>query len=123
MKPDIQNRNDIEKLIDAFYENVKKDDLIGFYFTNVANVNWQKHLPVMYNFWENVIFHTGNYTGNPMERHMALHLKHPMKTEHFNRWLFLFIHTVDNMYSGTVADSTKQKTKNIATVMQIKLLK
>ena len=50
MKGDITNRKDIEQLINAFYDKVKKDAVIGFIFNDVAKVNWEVHLPVMYDF-------------------------------------------------------------------------
>ena len=41
MKTDIRNRKDIEKLVNAFYEKVKTDEVIGYLFTDVAKVNWE----------------------------------------------------------------------------------
>ena len=46
MKKDILNRDDIENAIKAFYDKVVKDDHIGFIFTDIANVNWVKPLPI-----------------------------------------------------------------------------
>ena len=46
MKKDIENREDIVVLINRFYEKVKKDEVIGYIFNDVAKVNWEKHLPV-----------------------------------------------------------------------------
>jgi hemoglobin len=66
MKKDIENRNDVELLIITFYEKVKADESIGYIFNDIAKVNWPKHLPVMFAFWENVLFNTGAYNGNPM---------------------------------------------------------
>ena len=50
MKTDIRNRADLELLINAFYHKVKSDQVIGFYFSEVVNVNWDSHLPKMYDF-------------------------------------------------------------------------
>ena len=69
MKKDITSRKDIELLVDEFYNKIKKDEQIGFIFTDIAKVNWEKHLPIMYDFFENMLFYTGSYTGNPMELH------------------------------------------------------
>jgi hemoglobin len=79
MKKDIQTRDDIELLVNLFYEKVKLDPVIGYIFTDVVKVNWQRHLPVMYSFWENTIFYTGGYNGNPMEVHKRLHQLVPLK--------------------------------------------
>ncbi len=121
MKQDIIKRDDIEKLINAFYERVMKDELISYFFTKVVEVNWQKHLPVMYDFWENVVFHTGNYEGNPMAIHQNINKMSPMKMEHFQRWILLFNQTVDELYEGQNAENIKQRAMSIATVMQIKI--
>ena len=42
LNKDIQSRDDIKIIIDAFYEKVKLDDTIGFIFNDVADVNWEK---------------------------------------------------------------------------------
>ena len=122
MKKDIENREDIVVLINTFYEKVKKDEVIGYIFNDVAKVNWEKHLPVMYDFWENVIFFTGSYTGNPMTAHKQLNQKTPLNTEHFQEWIKLFTKTVDELFEGDKAELTKQRAISIATVMQIKIL-
>jgi len=121
MKADIKDRSDIELLINTFYEKVKVDSSIGFFFTDVVKVNWDKHLPVMYDFWESVVFHTGIYDGNPMEKHIELNKKSPMKMEHFQRWMQLFNETVDELFAGAKADVIKQRAISIATVIQIKI--
>ena len=55
MKTDIRNRKDIEKLVNSFYDKIKSDVVIGYMFNDVAKVNWEKHLAIMYNFWENIL--------------------------------------------------------------------
>ncbi len=119
MKQDITNKQDIILLIDAFYEQVKTDAVIGYFFTEV---NWEAHLPRMYDFWENVVFHTGDYDGNPMIRHQKLHQKSPMRTEHFEHWLILFCQTVDGLFEGAQAEVIKQRAESITTIMQHKIL-
>jgi len=108
-------------MVNNFYEKVKPDETIGYFFSQVAGIDWEKHLPVMYNFWENIIFHVGGYTGNPMKHHMDLHQKSPMKKEHFNRWIELFNETVDELFEGEKAEQVKVRALSIATVMQINI--
>lgn len=121
MKNDITNRADIEILINSFYQKVKKDPLIAFFFSEIVPVNWEAHLPIMYGFWENVLFYTGTYEGNPMAIHKGIHQKCPMKMEHFQRWISLFTETVDELFKGDKAELAKQRATSIATVMQIKM--
>jgi hemoglobin len=122
MKTDIENRNDIELLINTFYEKVKKDESLAYYFTDVVKVNWEKHLPVMYDFWENVLFYSGTYIGNPMMLHAKIHQRSPFTKEHFQHWLQLFNQSVDELYEGEHAEQIKLRANNISTVMQIKIL-
>lgn len=117
---DIKDRKDIINVINSFYNKVKKDELISFFFTEVVAVDWEKHLPVMYDFWEEILFSTGKYTGNTMKKHMDLNMKWSLEAKHFERWLELFMQTVDEHYSGPNANLIKQRALSIATVIQIK---
>lgn len=122
MKTDIRHRKDIEKLVNAFYEKIKTDDVIGYLFNEVVKVNWELHLPKMYDFWENILFYTANYEGNPMAKHKELHHKSPMKREHFEHWITLFNTTVDTLFVGPKAEEIKNRAMNIATAMIYKTL-
>jgi hemoglobin len=122
MKNDIETRRDIELLVNEFYEKVKKDHLIGPIFTDIIKVNWSRHLPVMYDFWENTLFYTGNYVGNPMKTHSRLNGIVPLKTTYFKQWTDLFCSTVDVLFSGPKAELAKQRAISISTIMQIKIL-
>jgi hemoglobin len=122
MLPDIENRDSIESLINAFYQKVRQDSLLSPIFEEKVKVDWEKHLPVMYDFWENIVFYSGSYTGNPMNVHKKLHERFPLDRSEFARWLKLFTQTVDDMFSGDRAELIKQRAISIATVMQIKIL-
>ena len=118
---DITSRNDIQLLINTFYEKVKKDDTISFIFYDIAKVNWQQHLPIMYDFWETLLLDAASYRKNAMEVHYTLNRKIPLEEKHFQRWLQLFFETVDGLFSGKVATSAKTKAKSIADLMQFKM--
>lgn len=121
MKKELVDRKDIENLVDAFYGKALKDEKLGPFFNTIPKEHWEKHLKVMYNFWENVIFFTGSYEGNPMVAHRKVNEKMPMHPEHFHQWIALFTKTVDDLFTGEKAEFTKQRAISIATVMQIKL--
>lgn len=122
MKKDIENRDDIELLVNRFYEKVKADELISYLFSEVIPVNWEKHLPIMYNFWENILFFTGAFPGQPMSLHQHLHHISSLNLEHFARWNKLFDDSVDELFEGPQATNAKDKAHSISTVMQIKIL-
>ena len=121
MKKDITTRKDIELLVDKFYDKIKNDNQIGFIFTDIANVNWEKHLPVMYEFFENMLFYTSSYTGNPMELHKHVNRLFPLTDQHFKRWNSLFSTTVDELFKGDTANLVKMRALSISAVMQIKI--
>ena len=114
MKRDIETTDDIKTLINAFYEKVKADETIGYIFSDVANVDWDHHLPKMYAFWEFLLLGKDTYAGNPMAVHQELHQKTPLKEFHFDAWLKLFQETVDELFAGRVAEDAKSRSQLIA---------
>lgn len=122
MKTDIQNREDIAALVNAFYDKVRVNTQIGHFFNDVVKVNWEKHLPKMYDFWEGIVFGGSYYSGNPMNVHKQVHALHAFSKSDFDEWLKLFKQTVDEMYEGEKAELIKQRALSIATVMQLKVI-
>jgi hemoglobin len=118
-KQDITRSRDIELLVTSFYKRVAKAPVINHFFTDTS---WDTHMQTMVRFWENALFYTGNYQGNPMEIHRHIHHIKKLDSIHFDTWLQLFEATVDDLFEGEVANLAKQKARNIATVMQIKIL-
>jgi hemoglobin len=121
MKRDITCRADIEKLVGQFYESVKADKTIGFIFTEVVPVNWEKHIPLIVDFWETILLDNPVYTKNAMEAHYDLNKKIPLQKEHFNSWVHLFTTTVDDLFEGKTAALAKTRAKSIAAVMLFKM--
>jgi hemoglobin len=121
-RKDIHNRKDIEKLVDRFYAKVKTDPHLGHIFNEVAKVDWEKHLPRMYDFWENIILQTGQYTGNPMTAHFRIHALQAFTKADFQRWLQIFNETLEDHFEGEHTEIARQRALSIATIMEIKLL-
>lgn len=119
MKTDIRHKQDIETLVQYFYEQVRADAQLAPFFDHV---NWDAHLPVMYDFWENTLFYTGSYGGNPMKIHDRLHQMKELSAADFDQWLHLFTASVDLLFQGERATLAKQRATSIATVMRIKIL-
>ena len=36
-------------------------------FNGVANINWDTHLPKMYDFWKNIVSYSGGYRVNTLK--------------------------------------------------------
>ena len=121
MLNDIINEEDIRKLVDAFYNKVKFNAHLNPIFTDVAKVEWEHHLPKMYNFWTTVLLGKPVYKGNPMSKHVDINFRVKLTPDLFNEWLTLFYQTVDELYVGTIADEAKIRAKNIAEMMRQKI--
>jgi|SRR6478735_2676053 len=121
MKTDIQNREDIILLVNTFYDKVQKDEELGHIFNGVAKIDWQAHLPKMYDFWENIVFGTGGYSGNVMQPHMRLDQKHRLEHDNFVNWLMLFTSTVNELFEGVNAEGVKERATQIAGLMEFKV--
>ncbi len=108
------DRADVEEVVDAFYRAVFADPLIGPIFTDIAQVDLRRHLPVMYDFWDTVLFGTGSYRRNALQAHLALHARHPLEEAHFARWLELWGDTLDARFAGPHAERAKLQAGRIA---------
>lgn len=117
----LESREDIEFLVNTFYDKIAKDELIGFFFKDVVKVEWEKHLPTMYSFWESILFGQMSYKGNPMQKHFPINMKEPMEKKHFERWLLLWKATIEENFSGENASMAITKSENIANLMAYKM--
>ena len=120
-KVDLKKPKDIHRVVNAFFEKVKKDALLAPYFADKTAEDWEVFLPMMYSFWENVLLYSGGYFGNPMARHKEMHELHAFTEAHFEQWLQLFTESVDRLYAGPNAEMMNERARNIATVMQVKI--
>ena len=118
---DINTKEDIEFLVTAFYKKVFSDTSIGPFFTEIAKVNLEDHIPEITKFWEQQLLRTGSYKKNVIQIHKDLQAKKELKKIHFNTWLNLFNETVDTHFKGEKAELIKTRALSIATILQIKL--
>ncbi|TAE35446.1 MAG: group III truncated hemoglobin [Sphingobacteriales bacterium] len=121
MKKDIENAHDIKILVDTFYQKAVKNNLLGPIFNDIAKVNWEHHLPVMYSFWSSVLLGTAGYVGNPMDAHFRLNQKITLTDTDFNTWKDLFVQTVADLFEGEIANEAKKKAISIADLMFYKI--
>lgn len=121
MKKDISTHEDVVLLVNTFYEKVKNNPAIGHIFNEVVNVDWEKHLPVMYSFWASLLLGHQSYKGNPMLKHVELSKTTSLTEKEFSEWLRLFTETVDELFQGETANEAKIRAVNIARLMLFKI--
>ena len=111
---------DIDCLMTEFYSKAMVDEKIGYIFTDVAKLDLRHHLPIIGDFWETLLFRTGDYSRhgrNPIEVHRKLDQKSSLLPEHFERWLEIFNETADSLFTGEVAEFAKTRAVAIAARM------
>ncbi len=118
---DIEGRADLLRIMERFYELMLADDELRPIFTKVAPVHLEEHLPLLADFWEGVLFGTGNYRNNPMAIHLAINRRYPLTARHFELWLRYFNRAVEELHTGELAHLMQTRALSIATVMQIKM--
>jgi hemoglobin len=116
-KNDISTLDDIKLLVDTFYTKVQKDDFIGPIFNEKIAHRWPDHLEKMYRFWQTILLEVHTYSGSPFPPHKHL----PIDKVHFDRWMALFIETVDNLFTGAIANEAKLRAKNMADMFNYKI--
>ena len=112
---DITTREDIELLMNIFYEKSLADESISYIFTYVAKLDIKTHIPVIADFWESVLLNKNVYHNNTMKIHLDLNDKTSLTKTHFEVWLKHFTATVDELFEGDIALLAKQRARSIAT--------
>jgi hemoglobin len=112
---DIESREDIEQLVRAFYGRAFEDPILGFIFTDVARLDLEEHLPRIAAFWETILLGARSYSGGAFAPHAALNAKVRLFPGHFERWLWLWRGTVDELFAGERAELAKAHANRVAT--------
>ena len=122
MKKDIENRDDIYKLVKHFYGKLMNDAEMHHFFLDFKKSELlETHLQTLVDFWDNILFYSGGSRKNAMQPHLNLHRKNPIAEKHFNAWLSMFDSSVDELFEGEMAHAAKTRALSIAIVMKIKI--
>ena len=104
----------IAHLVDAFYDRVRADPLIGPVFAGRIT-DWGPHLEQMRLFWSSVALMSGVYHGRPMPKHLPL----PVDARHFDRWLELFEATAADICPPVAAAHFVERARRIAESLEL----
>lgn len=103
-------------MVRRFYQDVAQDDLLGPMFNDVAQVDWPEHLPKLTAFWCRALLGIEGYVGNPFRAHALVHERSPFTLAHFERWLDLFVETIEGGWAGPNAGRALDLAHNVARV-------
>jgi hemoglobin len=108
---DITTIKDVQLLVNTFYTGIQAHSTLGPIFAKrIENGNWQPHLEKMYRFWGTLLLYTQTYSGSPFDKHIGLGIE----ADHFKEWL-------EELFSGVVANTAKERAHNIALTFEYKL--
>lgn len=118
MKKEIENREDIVLLVHTFYDKIRADKEIGFYFNEMIT-DWDAHLEKLTDFWESNIFATRKYNGNPLEAHNKVdeHFEGKITSNEFGIWLNYWFATLDELYEGENVVILKRRARKMGTFL------
>ena len=83
----------IDRFVEAFYARIREDGLLGPIFAERI-ADWPAHLARMKAFWRSVLHNSGEFSGNPMLKHIAIP---GLEQRHFAHWLTLFYATLGEL--------------------------
>ena len=119
---DIQNREDIERLITAFYARVRKNTDLGPIFNSTVH-DWAEHIQRLTDFWNANLFFVRAYKGNPHRVHRAVdkQFNYTIEQYHFGIWLQIWFTTIDDLFEGEKADMAKHRARNMSTSLFMRI--
>lgn len=89
----------ISQLVENFYSRIRSDALLGPIFADRIE-DWPPHLDRMKTFWRSILMNSGEFSGNPMQKHLAIS---GLNESHFAHWLELFYATLRDMENHPAA--------------------
>ncbi len=115
---DIRTPADVHRMVETFYEQVLKDEVLGQIFLVDAGIRLEEHKPRIRAFWEKLLLGMPGYDRHTMNIHRALHAHRPLTQSDFARWVSLFQANVDRHFAGPKAERAKRLAANIASNMK-----
>ena len=119
--PDLDSRARVEQFVDAFYSGLLADPVLAPIFIDTAAIDLPVHLSHIKDYWCKLLLGETDYHRHTMNIHRALHDKRALEPADFERWLALFIATVETGYSGPGAERASRIARVIAGNMQASL--
>lgn len=111
---DIEGIDDVRLMVNTFYTRASTDELLSPVFT----ARMPQPIPdALYRYWENALLGNGGDDTIPFPKHADLPLTH----QHFDRWLSIFHQTVDDLFSGPVAEAAKLRGIRMSEIFRFKM--
>ncbi len=122
MKKTIENRDDLRLLVHSFYDKIRADKEIGFFFNETIS-DWDEHLEKLTDFWEMNVFGVKKYQGNPIAAHNKVdaYFDHRISPNEFGIWLNLWFATLDEFFEGENVEILKRRARKMGTFLYMNI--
>lgn len=104
----------IAVVVDRFYEQVRRDAVLGPVF-NAVVTDWDQHKRLLASFWASVALGARTYRGNQLAKHRPL----PIDGAHFARWLELWHETTHRVLNEQAAAVMSAYAERIAQGLRV----
>lgn len=105
---EITTRFEVEELVRTFYQEIRKDGLLGPVFDHMIRSDeiWEHHFGKLTDFWEVNLLKQGKYEGAMIELHIWVDMQigYKMKEDHFTRWLSIWHENLNKRFKGPAAE-------------------
>lgn len=121
MKENQITEENIQQLVDTFYEKIREDKALSPIFLQAIGDDlkkWKSHMQTMYDFWSAIMLNSRRYSGNPLQKHRELP---SFDRSLFDRWLDLFKKTAFQIYTDEIANHFIAKSNRIAESLKLGL--
>jgi hemoglobin len=118
---DIESREDLIAVIDLFYERTFADPVLGPIFVDITKLDLDHHIPIVADFWENILFAAHKYPGGLMRVHFDVHRMTSLQPHQFQRWLDYWESSIEDQFEGPRANMAKEHAYRVARMMSDRL--
>jgi len=120
---DLDSAEEIFEMVTRQYADVVQDDLLAPYFSfEPGKLDWQAHIGSVSDYWLHVVLLAPDYDIDVIEGHRHLHEHRAFTPALFDRWLQIFVDTVDGGWSGPNASLAKKRATGMSRAMASRYL-
>ncbi len=119
---DLDTRNEIAEFVSRFYREIAQDERFHHWFETIAHVDWNAHTGELTDFWVGVLLGGPHEPADEViEAHRWLHDTDPFDAALFDRWLEILDTTLDDGWTGPIAETARRRGHGIAWAMAKRL--
>lgn len=119
---DLDESEEIAEFVTRFYRQIAQDERFHHYFDTIAHVDWHAHTLDLTDFWVGVLLSEPDRAADDViEAHRWLHDAAAFDADLFGRWLEILDTTLNDGWTGPVAEQVRKRGHGYAWAMAKRL--